>query len=224
MDKPLENDPAAQAGVGVRPRGMSAPPRLENPVSGIYQQRIYIELTRRQDLYSEGRCGFSGHRRNHRLSQLGSRPFPDYSNWESPPKLQTKGPDSLWKGETTNEARIRILEAHVLDLIEENRTVQRHLRAQEQTTNTSCTSPVPRSSTSNSDEAVKRSIMAYVNNRLDHVQQSFCARMDRRDYYVNAQIGQLAFYVRNIVQGLDNLSQYVANLVRDVQRSVTDTA
>lgn len=66
--------------------------------------------------------------------------------------------------------------------------------------------------------------MAYVNNRLDHVQQSFCARMDRRDYYVNAQIGQLAFYVRNIVQGLDNLSQYVANLVRDVQRSVTDTA
>lgn len=55
-------------------------------------------------------------------------------------------------------------------------------------------------------------------------QQRVYARMDRRDSFVDAQVGQLAYHIANIVQGLNNLGQFVASFVWGGQRPSLEPA
>jgi hypothetical protein len=56
------------------------------------------------------------------------------------------------------------------------------------------------------------------------MQQRVYTRMDRRDSFVDAQVGQLAYHIANIVQALNNLAQFVANFVWGGARPSIETA
>ncbi|KAJ5414711.1 hypothetical protein N7509_001338 [Penicillium cosmopolitanum] len=214
MEEPPANLPAFQVGLGACLRSVSAPPRL-----GMNERKNYPK-----DI-----AGFHGGDKTTKPA-CKARPAnragdPFVTPTDNPhPNRQRRVPTLFGKGEKTNEARIRILEAHVLALIEENQTLQRRLSIQEEVTNTCGSSPVTCGRTSTSDEAIKRSILAYVNNRIDRLQNRIFVRMERRDGLVYAQISQLAFHVAVIGQGLNNLARYVANFARSVVHSIAQTA
>ncbi|KAJ5984645.1 hypothetical protein N7481_006744 [Penicillium waksmanii] len=114
---------------------------------------------------------------------------------------------AVHQDESNTEARLLALETRLAAL---ERLVQ--------LMDNSGASPLHRELTTASEEAVKKSVLAYVNSRIERVTAHISSRMDRRDSLVDAQLGQLAYHIGNIVQGLNNLAQYVANFVRGLSR------
>ncbi|KAJ5414708.1 hypothetical protein N7509_001335 [Penicillium cosmopolitanum] len=124
------------------------------------------------------------------------------------PSIQREVPTLFGAAEKTTEARIRVLEAQVLTLQAENVALQRRIRVQEEITNAQSASPVHRDPSQPRRDA----------------QERVHARMNRRDALVDAQVGQLAFHVAHIVQGLNNLAHFVANFVCGLPGPAADSA